>query len=149
VVSTLLGRTDLSDPEVARLTRGPRYRTLLALAEDNLRAGRPVVLVAPFTAERSPAGWPAVTDRLAAHTSAVLLVWLDLPADELVARLRRRGAVRDSDKVRDPDTFLAGIRRDPPTVPHLALDASLPATQLVGRVVDHLSRLGLAIDGTA
>ena len=79
LVSGLLGRTDLSDPEVAGLTRAPRYETLLALAEDNLRAGIPVVLVAPFTAERSPAGWAVVADRLGPHAAGLVLVWLDLP----------------------------------------------------------------------
>ena len=64
LVSDLLGVTDLSDPKIAELTRAPRYDTLFALAEDNLRAGVSVVLVAPFTAERSANGWRAVTDRL-------------------------------------------------------------------------------------
>ena len=149
VVSGLLGRTDLSDPMIAELTRGPRYETLLALAEDNLRAGIPVVLVAPFTAERSPAGWRVVADRFAAHAAGVLLVWLDLPDHHLVARLRRRDAVRDSDKVRDPGAFLAGVRRDPPEVPHLALDATLPVADLAGRVAGYMAQHGLAIDGTA
>jgi hypothetical protein len=43
-----------------RLTREPRYRVVLDLAVDNLAAGMPVVLVAPFTAERAdPAAWAA------------------------------------------------------------------------------------------
>ena len=148
VLAGLLGRTDLSDPKLAELTRVPRYETLLALAEDNLRAGIPVVLVAPFTAERSPAGWTVVTDRLGPHAAGVLLVWLNLPADRLVARLKQRGAVRDSDKVSNPGAFLAGIHRDPPTVRHLALDAGLPVAELVGRVTGYMARHGLAIDGT-
>jgi predicted kinase len=149
VVSGLLGRTDLGDPEVAEHTRAPRYATLLALAVDNLRAGIPVVLVAPFTAERSPAGWTAVADRLGADAAGVVLVWLDLPSHHLVDRLRRRDAVRDSDKVRDPGAFLAGVHRGPPAVPHLALDATMPVADLVGRVADYLAQRGLAIDGTS
>lgn len=47
VVSGLAGVHDLDDPVLARLTRDACYDTLLALAEANLRAGRPVVLVAP------------------------------------------------------------------------------------------------------
>lgn len=147
VISGLLDRPDLSDPAVAGLTRAPRYQTLLALAEHNLRAGLPVVLVAPFTAERSPAGWTEVTDRLAAHAAGVVLVWLDLPPDRLVARLKRRDAARDSDKVRDPDAFLAGVHRAPPAVPHLALDATRPVAESVGRVTGYLAQAGLAIDG--
>jgi predicted kinase len=148
VVCTLLGRTDLSDPRVAELTRTPRYETLLALAADNLRAGISVILVAPFTAERSPAGWAAFTDRLEPHAAGVLLVWLDLPPDHLITRLKRRGAARDSDKVANPDAFLAGVHRAPPVVPHLRLDATRPVTVSVESVADYMARHGLAIDGT-
>ena len=149
VVSALIGRADLSDPRIAELTRGPRYDTLLALARDNLRAGRPVVLVAPFTAEQSAPGWAAVAGRLADHCAAIVLVWLHLPADELAARLRRRGAARDAGKLRDPAAFLATVRRDPPDVPHLALDATRPVAELVDHVAERLAHRGLAIDGRA
>ena len=48
VISGLTGVHDLDDPALARLTREARYETLVGLAVGNLRAGRPVVLVAPF-----------------------------------------------------------------------------------------------------
>jgi predicted kinase len=149
VVSRLLGVADLSDPRIAELTRTPRYDTLLALAEDNLRAGISVVLVAPFTAERSMDGWTAVADRLAAHGAGPALVWLRLPAHRLVERLKRRDAARDTDKVQDPGAFLGTLDGSPPTAPHLALDASMQVADLVDRVISHLARHGLAIDGTA
>ena len=58
VVSELAGVHDLDDPVLAGLTRDARYDTLLGLAAANLRAGRPVVLVAPFSAERAqPSAW--------------------------------------------------------------------------------------------
>jgi predicted kinase len=149
VVGDLLGVTDLSDPRMAGLTRGPRYDTLLALAGDNLRAGIPVVLVAPFTAERSARGWAAVADRLAPPAGDLTLVWLRLPAPELIHRLRQRGAVRDSDKTRDPGAFLATVDSGPPAVRHLALDATAPVGEMVGRVLRHLAHRQLAIDGSA
>jgi predicted kinase len=139
VVSGLIGAADLSDPRMARLTRDPRYDTLFALAEDNLRAGMSVVLVAPFTAERSVDGWNAVAGRLKAHTVDVVLVWLQLPADQLIERLQQRDAARDADKVKDPDAFLAAIDRDPPAAPHLAVDATLPVADQVDCVVAHLA----------
>jgi predicted kinase len=148
VVSDLIGVADLSDPRIAQLTRAPRYETLFALAEDNLRAGRSVVLVAPFTAERSVDGWNAVVDRLKAHAAGLVLVWLRLPADQLVDRLRQRDAARDTDKVKNPDAFLAAIDHDPPAAPHLALDATEQVAELVDRVVAHPALRGLAIDGT-
>jgi predicted kinase len=149
VVSGLVGAADLSDPRVAGLTRGPRYETLFGLAEDNLRAGLPVVLAAPFSAERSPHGWRAVADRLAAHAAGPVLVWLSLPPDHLVRRLRLRGAARDADKVRDPGAFLATLDPGPPAVAHLGLDATTPVADQVESVVAHIAHDRLAIDGNA
>jgi predicted kinase len=143
LVSDLIGVTDLSDPKIAQLTRAPRYDTLFALAEDNLRAGVSVVLVAPFTAERSVNGWHAVTQRLRALAAGPVLVWLHLPPHELVDRLRRRDAVRDTDKVKDLAAFLATVHRDPPAAPHLALDATGRVADLAGCVVDHMAHTAL------
>jgi hypothetical protein len=77
---------DLDDPALARLTREARYETLIGLAAGNLRAGRPVVLVAPFSTERAdPSAWATTTRLLEAEPT---LVWLHLPPDELVRRWR-------------------------------------------------------------
>jgi predicted kinase len=149
VVSGLIGRADLSDPAIAELTRTPRYDTLFRLAEDNLRAGIPVVLVAPFTAERTVTGWAVVADRLAPHAAGLVFVWLHLPAHHLLDRLRQRDAARDMTKVTDPEAFLATVDGAPPAVPHLALDATAPVADLVACVLAHMARQGLAIDGTA
>lgn len=138
VVSELIGVRDLNDPALARLTRDARYDTLLNLADANLRAGRPVVLVAPFTAERAQhAAWAAATRRIAADPT---MVWLYLPAGTLIERLTRRAEARDEGKIRDPASFLAGLDLDLPVVPHLALDASQPTAALVEAVLNHLSR---------
>jgi predicted kinase len=139
VVSGLISATDLSDPRLAELTRAPRYETLFALAEDNLRAGMSVVLVAPFAAERAPDGWGAVAARLGPHAAGLVLVWLHLTDHQLIDRLTRRGAARDTDKVRNPGAYLTAVDRDPPTVAHLALDATAPVEDLVARVVAHTS----------
>ncbi len=93
VVSDLAGVRDLDDPALAGLTRAARYETLLGLAQANLRAERPVVLVAPFGAERSrPSAWAAATRLIPAEP---LLVWLHLPPEELIRRLTRRALARD------------------------------------------------------
>jgi AAA domain len=137
VISDLIGVPDLDDPVLAGLTRAARYDTLLGLAAANLRAGRPVVLVAPFSTERAePSAWATTTRRLAAEPA---MVWLHLPPDELVRRLTRRAAARDQNKIRDPASFLTALDLAPPAVPHLALDASHPTATLVQSVLDHLS----------
>jgi predicted kinase len=137
VVSGLIGVHDLDDPVLAGLTRDARYDTLLGLADANLRAGRPVVLVAPFSAERAqPAAWAATARRLAADPT---MIWLHLPPGELIQRLTQRALARDENKIRDPASFLTGLNLEPPVVPHLALDASQPTAVLVRSVLDHLS----------
>jgi predicted kinase len=144
VIAGLVGRSDLGDPHLAALTRAPRYETLLTLAADNLRAGRPVVLVAPFTRERTAGGWATVTARLA--PAAPVLLWLRLAPDQLIARLRTRAAARDAGKIGDPETFLSTVDAEPPAVPHLALDAGRPTADLVREVLAHPC---VAIDGSA
>jgi len=140
VVSDLIGVRDLDDPDLAGLTRAARYDTLLALAGDNLRAGRPVVLVAPFSAERAGfSAWATTTRRIPGDAT---MVWLHLPPGELIRRLTRRALARDENKIRDPASFLTGLDLEPPVIPHLALDASQPTSTLVKSVLDHLSRAG-------
>lgn len=127
VVATLLGldgseMDDLDDPRLARATRRARYETIIALAEDNLRVGTPVVVVAPFTEERRSAGaWDVLDCRLRAAGGSPLLVWLRLAPESIVERLRARGAARDLAKLADPAAFLAGWDVTEPVVPHLSV----------------------------
>jgi predicted kinase len=139
VIATMSGHRDLSDPTLAALTRGPRYATLFDLAEANLRAGRPVVLIAPFSAERrDPAAWDETRTRLEAAGAAVTLIWLHLPPAELLTRMRARSAGRDVTKLDDIAGYLAGLQSGPPVGPHLELDGRRPATELVAAVVRQL-----------
>jgi len=136
VVAGLVGETDLDAPALASITRAARYETLLDLAEANLRAGRPVILVAPFTTERAHTdAWAATVKRLASDPT---MVWLHLPPDEIVRRLTRRAETRDEYKIRDPASFTAALDLTPPVIPHLALDASQPTATLVRAILDHL-----------
>jgi predicted kinase len=142
VVQCLVGVDDLDDPRLAGITRDARYRVVIELAVDNLAAGMPVVLVAPFTAERAdPAAWASTYERLVAAGGAPLLVWLRLQPTEVLRRLRARGADRDAAKLADEAAYLAGpaaVACDSPVVPHLALDATLPPAELARAVLDAL-----------
>src|SRR6266536_2936953 len=134
VVSRLSGVRDLDDPALAGLTRDARYDTLLGLADANLQAGLPVVLVAPFSTERAqPSAWAAAARRLAADP---LMVWLHLAPEVLIQRLTGRALSRDENKIRDPASFLTSLDLEPPAVPHLALDAAQPTATLVRSVLD-------------
>lgn len=142
VVQQLVGVGDLDDERLAGLTREPRYRVVVDLAVDNLATGMPVVLVAPFTAERAdPAAWAATHGRLAAAGGAPLLVWLRLEPTEVLRRVRERGASRDAAKLADEATYLARLATacQPPVVSHLALDANLPPDVLARAVLDAIS----------
>jgi predicted kinase len=136
VVSQVSGLHDLDDPVLAGLTRDARYDTLLGLAAANVSAGRPVVLVAPFSLERSRvSAWDATTARIPAPAT---MVWLHLAPGELIRRLTERGLARDESKLRDPASYLTGLDVEPPVIPHLALDASQPVEALVSSVLEHL-----------
>jgi predicted kinase len=129
VVGDLVGTHDLDDPALAARTRSARYESVIATAAHNLRAGTPVVVVAPFTAERAdPAAWHTVRDRLLDAGGRPALVWLRLPAEELVRRLRSRCAARDRGKLDDPAAFAAEVL-GPPVVEHLAVDATASTAQ--------------------
>ena len=138
MVSDLIGVRDLDDPALAGLTRDARYQTLLGLAAANLRAARPVVLVAPFSAER--AGFPAWASTIQRLPGDATMVWLHLPPDELIQRLTRRALTRDENKIRAPESFLASLDLAAPVIPHLPLDASRPIATQVRSILDHLSR---------
>jgi hypothetical protein len=139
VISSLVGVHDLDDPRLAALTRTARYETILCLAEDNLRAGLGVVLVAPFTAERRQLGaWQDLQGRLSTAGGDPTLVWLQLEPRQIVARMRARAAARDVDKLRDEASLLARLDLDPPVGPHLRLDATAAVGTLVELVAAHL-----------
>ena len=138
VVAHLLGVDDLDDPALARATRAARYATITAVAEENLRLGLGVVLVAPFTSERrDPAAWAALAARLEAAGGRPCLVWLDLDATAVEDRIRRRGARRDGPRLARGDG-VTGMDLSAPQVPHLRADAAQPPEVLVERVLGGL-----------
>lgn len=84
---------DLDAPRFAAL-RDARYDCLATVVADNLRAGRDVVAVAPFTREAADAvAWRATARAWGA--TRVVLCWLDLDLDQAAARAAARGLPRD------------------------------------------------------
>lgn len=120
---------DLQLPALAAF-RGARYACLAAVCRDNLRIGRDVIAVAPFTAESTS------TDRMAAWRAAVggdaqarvVLAWLDVDAGTAARRRHRRGAPRDA----------AGA--DPAPVDPSGADIVIDARPRVDRIVDCLAQ---------
>lgn len=125
VVMDALGGQGYDDARVAPLMRRARYECLIGAAEDSLRAGTSVVMVAPFTAERSDLqAWSTLSGRLEAAGGQPQLVWVQIGPEELAHRLTLRQASRDRSKLDDLDAYISQVDLDPPQVPHLAVDAT-------------------------
>ncbi len=140
VVSTLLRDDDLDSPVLAGATRSARYETIIAAAEDNLRTGRPVVMVAPFSVERRDlATWMRLTGRLGDAGATATLVWLRIPDEELLGRMRARAAPRDRGKLVDGAAYLARTDLAPPVVPHVPIDATTSLTAQCAAVIAAIS----------
>jgi predicted kinase len=140
VVADLVGVHDLDDARLSGPTRQARYETITALAEDNLRVGTPVVLVAPFTNERRDLGaWAALDRRLRGAGGSPLLVWVHLRPATAQQRLRARGAPRDLAKLTDPAAFTASLDVAEPAGPHLRVDGESPIDATVQSVLAALA----------
>ncbi len=85
---------DLDHPALRGAVRRARYECLLDLGVDNARIGRPVVMIAPFTAEVSTVeAWAGVTRLF--RPVRVFLVWTAVDPAVAWERRRRRNLPRD------------------------------------------------------
>lgn len=113
-----------------------RYSCLYDTAAENLSVGTSVVVVAPFTSERTFASvWAEVPARLGVSPSQVKLAWIDTPADQVVQRMIKRGADRDLDKIANPGVYLTADVLAPPGAPHRRVDGMLSTTDQVAAFV--------------
>lgn len=120
IVTALVGAEpdDLDDPRVRTALGSAPYDALLDTARDNLRLGRTVVLVAPFTGILTSRGGLAPLKRLGAVDLRV--VWARCPPEELLRRLMARGAARDRSKLVDPARLLERAGRSGTGAPDAA-----------------------------
>jgi predicted kinase len=115
-------------------TNAVRYRCLYDAAAENLMIGNEVVLVAPFTSERSsPHTWSDTIEHLGVSEGEALLIWMDLPRNEVIARMRRRSSDRDREKLSVIDDVLTPATLGRPVIAHLRVDGlSTPEAQFEG-----------------
>jgi sugar-phosphatase len=116
-----------NDDRYRAWVRPARYAALLAVAAEQVGLGRDVVLVAPFTAELQ-GGHELERLHGALSPAAPLLVWLHAPEDVRSRRVRERGELRD-------DAAARARVAEPPSVPHLAVDATTPTEEQVAQVL--------------
>jgi hypothetical protein len=149
VIGSLINVDDIDDPRLAALTRAHRYETITRLAEDNLRVGNTVLLVAPFTEERRNLdAWEEFVERLhRAAGGAVTMIWLYLSREELLQRMRARGAERDKAKLNDQQRFIDQLDLGPPVGPHIRIHAVGPVEEIVRSIVTQL-RADFALPST-
>jgi predicted kinase len=150
VIGSLINIDDIDDPRLATLTRADRYETITCLAEDNLRVGNTVVVAAPFTAERTNLRvWEDLFHRLRrAAEGAVTMVWLHLSREELLQRMRDRGADRDASKLREEQRFIDQLDFGPPVGPHIPIHAVGSVEQIVLTIINQL-KADFALPSTA
>lgn len=85
---------DLDHPSLRGAVRDARYRCLTDLAAENVRVGRSVVLVAPFTREGADAEtWQKLAQAMS--PAVPLLIWVDVPPAVALQRRQQRGHARD------------------------------------------------------
>ncbi len=140
VVAGVVGTSDYADPRLAALTREARYECLLRVASDCLRSGVPVIMIAPFTAERQdPDAWDRLASQLADTGGRVRLVWIRISPGLLIDRLVARAAPRDQGKIDDLPGYIASLDLDPPRAPHIEVDGALTASEQATRILESLS----------
>jgi predicted kinase len=140
VIGSLVKVDDIDDPRLATLTRADRYETITRLAEDNLRVGNTVLLVAPFTEERKNLhAWEDLIHRLQrAAGGAVTMIWLYLSREELLQRMRARGAKRDEAKLNKEQQFIDQLNLGPPIGPHIPIHAVGSVEEIVRSILVQL-----------
>jgi hypothetical protein len=140
VIGSLVKVDDIDDPRLATLTRADRYETITHLAEDNLRVGNTVLLVAPFTEERENLhAWEELIHRLQrAAGGAVTMIWLYLSREELLQRMRARGAERDKAKLNKEQQFIDQLNLGPPIGPHIPIHAVGSVEEIVRSILVQL-----------
>jgi predicted kinase len=129
-----------AEPTVRATVNDVRYTCLFDTARENLALGINVILVAPFTSERTfPAAWARLTERLAVPDHSVHLAWLDTPPAEVVKRMRLRGAARDIEKLKESHRFLTPDVTAPPGFMHTRVDGLQTPTEQVAQFVAEFS----------
>jgi predicted kinase len=85
---------DLDHPSLRGAVRSARYRCLTDLAAENVRVGRSVVLVAPFTREGADAeAWQQLAHAMS--PAVPFLIWVDVPPAVALQRRQQRRLARD------------------------------------------------------
>lgn len=118
-----------------------RYRCLLDTAAENLSLGVSVVVVAPFTSERSfGPRWTILLDQLGVGPERAALVWVDTPREEILHRITNRAAMRDRDKLINPTNYFNERLLEPPAIAHYRVDGSRRTQEQINEFLHEFQR---------
>jgi hypothetical protein len=76
------------------------------------------------------------------------MIWLYLSREELLQRMRTRGAERDETKLSEEQRFIDQLELGPPVGPHIRIHAVGSVEQIVASIVRQL-RADFALPSTA
>lgn len=101
---------DRESDQYLRVVRPREYEALDSAIDENVACGVSVIATAPYLREFSDQHWAA---RTVAHHNAkgadIHVLWVRCSAETMHLYLRRRGAGRDSWKLANWDTYIAGV----------------------------------------
>jgi predicted kinase len=144
-------RTHGADPDdrhselYAEHVRPYEYRCLMDAAWDNLDCGVSVILDAPFVGQFSDPEWMrGLTDRCAAERVPLHCVWVASDPASMREHIEFRGTPRDAWKLRNWDTYAAGLHPEMrPVTPHFVVDNRRgAAVALTDRAREAIMRAG-------
>lgn len=127
-----------------REVRPLEYRCLMETAFDNLRVGTSAILAAPFIAELMDPAWVhRLTNRCAAMSIDVAVVWVRCDVESMREYIEFRGAARDGWKLSNWETYTSTLNTETsPSTAHITVDNRLgSAISLADKTRDTLKRI--------
>ncbi|MGY1969742.1 GntR family transcriptional regulator [Nocardia gipuzkoensis] len=128
------------------VVRPAEYQCLEATVVENISCGVSVVATAPYLREFSERSW---FERTAATLSGLgadmSVIWIRCSADSMRSYVERRGAARDTWKLANWSTYIAGVDEQfAPPWPHLVINNNPHDEPIQGQVKSFLRSLETA-----
>ncbi|MFI6030998.1 AAA family ATPase [Amycolatopsis magusensis] len=127
-----LSRNDRESDTYVNTLRPGEYESLNEAMLENLQCGNSAIVTAPFVREFGDDEWVKNTQAQCKKLGAVLtFVWVYCDIETMRTYIRHRGAARDSAKLADWDSYVAGLNMDlRPAAPHVVVDNSTSGAPL-------------------
>lgn len=102
--------SDRATPVYTKYIRPLEYKVLQNTIDDNLQCGNSVVVSAPYLKELLDPTWlPKMRSHYKDLGHQLILVWVDVDDDTMLARMTHRASPRDDAKLSDWDGWLSNM----------------------------------------